>query len=153
MCLSDTELKMAVIKFPNTVAGKAGANAIPGPKYTIEGARITVFTGADVPPAEVAANPSEIVLTTRQLIQGADAIARAHALAIEAYVRGIVGVDAKAPADQIPATGNYSQIKFWRWNNQTIRRSDANVNALRVAIGLTPEQMDQIFVAGSGMAP
>lgn len=144
---------MPIIKFLNTAAGKAQAVALPDPKYIMEGARITVFTGADIPPVEATVDPASIVLTTRQLIQGADAIARAHALAIEAYIRGIVGVDAKDPADQIPATGNYSQIKFWRWHNATIRRSDANTNALRAAIGLTPAQMDQIFVAGSGMDP
>jgi len=144
---------MAITKFPNTLAGKADAQAIPDPKYIMEGARIVVFTGADIPPDSAVVDPSSIVLTTRQLIQGADAIARAHALAIEAYIRGIVGVDAKDPADQIPATGNYSQIKFWRWNNQTIRRSDANVNALRVAMGIPPAVMDSIFVAGSGMDP
>jgi len=144
---------MAIRKFDNTVAGKAQAEAIPDPKYIAYGARITVFTGGDIPPADAVVDPSSIVLTTRQLIQGADAIARAHALAIEAYIRGIVGLDAKDPADQIPATGNYSQIKFWRWNNQTIRRSDANVKALRVAMGITPAVMDQIFVAGSGMDP
>jgi len=144
---------MPIIKFPNTAAGKAQAEALPDPKYITYGARITAFTGADIPPADAVADPASIVLTTRQLIQGADAIARAHALAIESYIRGIVGVDAKDPADQIPATGNYSQIKFWRWNNQTIRRSGANVNALRAAIGIAPAVMDQIFIAGSGMDP
>jgi hypothetical protein len=145
---------MAILKFDNTVAGWTKINALPEPKYPIiNGARVTVLTGADVPTSEAVANTASIILTTRQLIQGADAIARAHALAIEAYIRGIVGLDAKDPADQIPATGNYSQIKFWRWNNQTIRRSDANVNALRVAMGITPAVMDQIFVAGSGMDP
>ena len=144
---------MPILKFPNTAAGKAEAEAVPQPRYIMEGARITVFTGADIPPADAAVDPSSIVLTTRQLIQGADAIARSHALAIEAYIRLIVGVDAKDPADQIPATGNYSQVKYWKFNNQTIRRSDANVNALRVAMGITPAVMDQIFVAGSGMDP
>ena len=144
---------MAIVKFENTAAGKAQAEALPNPKYIMFGARIIVLTGADIPPAEAVADPASIVLTTRQLIQGADAIARAHALAIEAYIRGIVGVDAKEVADQIPATGNYSQIKFWRWNNQTIRRSDANINALRAAIGITPAVMDSIFIAGSGMDP
>lgn len=145
---------MAILKFDNTVAGWTQINALPNPKYPIiSGSRVTVLTGTDIPPDAAATDPSSIVLTTRQLIQGADAIARAHALAIEAYIRGIVGVDAKDPADQIPATGNYSQIKFWRWNNQTIRRSDANVNALRVAMGVTPAVMNSIFVAGSGMDP
>lgn len=142
---------MAIQKFPNTAAGKTQAQAVPDPKYIMEGSRITVFTGADIPPADAVVDPSSIVLTTRQLIQGADAIARAHALAIEGYIRGIVGVDAKDPADQIPATGNYSQIKYWKWHNATIRRGDAQVNALRVAMGISNAVMDQIFVAGSGM--
>ena len=142
---------MPITKFPNTAAGKAQAEALPDPKYIAYGARITVSTGADIPPAEAVADPASIVLTTRQLIQGADAIARAHALAIEGYIRGIVGVDAKDPADQIPATGNYSQIKYWKWHNATIRRGDAQVNALRVAMGISNAVMDQIFVAGSGM--
>jgi len=144
---------MSIIKFPNTADGKAQAEALPDPKYITYGARITVFTGADTPPADAVADPASIVLTTRQLLQGADAIARAHALAIEAYIRGIVGVDAKDPADRIPATSNYSQIKYWKWHNAAIRRSDANVNALRAAMAITPAVMDSIFVAGSGMDP
>jgi len=144
---------MPIIKFPNTAEGKVAGEAVPQPRHIMAGSRITVLTGADIPPADAVVDPASIVLTTRQLIHGADAIARAHALAIEAYIRGIVGVDAKDPADQIPATGNYAQIKYWKWNNQTIRRSDANVNALRVAMGITPAVMDQIFVAGSGMDP
>ena len=142
---------MSILKFDNTAAGKALAEAVPQPRYIMYGARITVLTGEDVPPQEAVVDPASIVLTTRQLIQGADAIARAHALAIEAYIRGIVGLDAKDPADQIPATGNYSQIKYWKWHNQTIRRSDANVNALRVAMGISNAVLDNIFVAGSGM--
>ena len=144
---------MPIVKYENTLANKAIVEALPDPKHIMYGARITVFTGADIPTADAVADPSSIVLTTRQLIQGADAIARAHALAIEAYIRGIVGLDAKDPADQIPATGNYSQIKFWRWHNQTIRRSDANVNALRAAMGISNAVMDNIFIAGSGLDP
>jgi hypothetical protein len=146
---------MAILNFDNTPDGRTQVAAVPDPKHiwVVNSRRITVFTGGNIPTNEAVASPASIVLTTRQLIQGADAIARAHALAIEAYIRGIVGLDAKDPADQIPATGNYSQIKFWRWNNQTIRRSDANINALRAAIGITPAVMDQIFVAGSGMDP
>jgi len=142
---------MPITKFPNTAAGKAQAQAVPDPKYIMEGPRITVFTGDDIPPAEAVVDPSSIVLTTRQLIQGADAIARARAQAIEGYIRGIVGVDAKDPADQIAPTGNYSQIKYWKWHNQTIRRTDQEVNAMRVALGWNNALMDSIFVAGSGM--
>lgn len=150
---------MPIIRFQNTVAGKAQAEAIPDPKYIAYGARITVFTGEDLPPAEAAAAPSSIVLTTLQLLRGADAIGRARCLAIKAYIRGIVGVDAKDPADQIAPTGNFSQQLYWGYPNSTIRRTDANVNALRVAIqgAMTNPQsiaeMDAIFVAGSGMDP
>lgn len=144
---------MPIIKFPNTAAGKAQAEALPDPKYITYGARITAFTGADIPPAEAVADPSSIVLTTRQLMQGADAIARARLQAIEGYIRGIVGVDAKEVADQIAPTGTYAQIKFWKWDNKTIRRTDPEVNAMRVALGWNAALMDSIFVAGSGMAP
>lgn len=142
---------MAIIKFPNTVAGKAEAEALPDPKHIIYGARITVLTGADVPPPEAVVDPALIVLTTRQLMQGADAIARARLQAIEGYIRGIVGVDAKDPADQISPTGTYAQIKYWKWDNHTIRRTDHEVNAMRVALGWNNALMDSIFVAGSGM--
>ena len=144
---------MAITKFSNTVAGKAQAEAIPDPKHIAYGARITVFTGADMPPAEAVADPSSIVLTTRQLMQGADAIARARLQAIEGYIRGIVGVDAKEVADQNAPTGTYAQIKFWKWDNKTIRRTDPEVNAMRVALGWNAALMDSIFVAGSGMDP
>lgn len=142
---------MAITRFQNTVAGKAQAEAIPDPKYIVYGARITVFTGADMPPAEAVADPSSIVLTTRQLMQGADAIARARLQAIEGYIRGVVGVDAKEVADQIAPTGTYAQIKYWKWHNATIRRTDQEVNAMRVALGWNNALMDSIFVAGSGM--
>ena len=145
---------MAVLKFDNTVAGWAQINALPNPKHPIiSAARVTVLTGTDVPPDAAAADPSSIVLTTRQLIQGADAIARAHALAIDGYIRAIVGVDAKDPADQIAPTGNYAQIKFWRCHNATIRRNAPETNAMRVALGWNAALMDSIFVAGSGMDP
>jgi hypothetical protein len=150
---------MPIVKFDNTVSGKAQAEAIPDPKYIAYGTRITVFTGADVPPAEAVVDPSSIVLTTLQLLRGADAIGRARCLAIKAYIRGIVGVDAREPADQIAPTGNFSQQLYWGYHNATIRRTDANVNALRVAIqgAMTNPQsiaeMDSIFIAGSGMDP
>lgn len=144
---------MSIQKYPNTVDGKAQAQAVPDPKHIMYGARITVFTGADIPPADAVVDPASIVLTTRQLMQGADAIARARLQAIEGYIRGIVGVDAKDPADQIAPTGNYAQIKYWKWHNATIRRTDQEVNAMRVALGWNSALMDSIFIAGSGMNP
>lgn len=151
---------MAILKFDNTVAGWAQINALPDPKHSIiSGARVVVLTGADVPPEEAVIDPASIILTTRQFIQGADAIGRARLQAIESYIRNIVGVDAKDPADQILPAGNYAQIKFWKWHNATIRRTDPHINALRVAIqgartnAQSIAEMDQIFVAGSGMDP
>ena len=144
---------MAIRKYPNTIAGKAEAEAVPQPRYIMEGPRITVFTGDDIPPADAVTYPSSIVLTTRQLMQGADAIARARLKDIEGYIRGVVGVDAKDPADQIAPTGTYAQIKYWKWDNKTIRRTDQEVNAMRVALGWNAALMDSIFVAGSGMDP
>lgn len=145
---------MAILKFDNTVAGWTQINALPEPKYPIiNGARVTVLTGADVPTSEAVANTASIILTTRQLMQGADAIARARLQAIEGYIRGIVGVDAKDPADQIAPTGTYAQIKYWKWDNKTIRRTDPEVNAMRAALGWNAALMDSIFVAGSGMDP
>lgn len=150
---------MPIVKYENTLANKAIVEALPDPKHIMYGARITVFTGADIPTADAVADPSSIVLTTLQLLRGADAIGRARCLAIKAYIRGIVGVDAKDPADQIAPTGNFSQQLYWGYPNSTIRRTDANVNALRVAIqgAMTNPQsiaeMDAIFVAGSGMDP
>lgn len=41
---------MAIIVYPNTVAGKAEAEAVPQPRYITEGSCITVFTGDDIPP-------------------------------------------------------------------------------------------------------
>ncbi len=148
---------MAILKFPNTTIGKAEAEAIPQPKYVMEGSRIIVFTDSDIPPADAVIDPSSIVLTTRQLMQGADAISRAKYLAVRAYIRDIVGVDAKDPADKIAPTGTVAQQKYWGYHNATIRRSDPEVNALRVAIqgAMTNAQsiadMNNIFIAGSSM--
>lgn len=145
---------MAILKFENTIEGWAQINALPNPKHSIiTGAKVVVLTGADFPPEEAVADPSSIVLTTRQLMQGADVIARARLQAIESYIRDIVGVDAKDPANQIAPTGSYAQIKYWKWNNSTIRRTDQEVNAMRVALGWNATMMDNIFVAGSRMDP
>ena len=145
---------MAITKYTNDAAGRALVAAVPDPKHVWQdGARIWVYTGADIPTSEAVSNPAGIVLTTRQLMQGADAVARARHDAIVAYIRGIVGVDAKDPADKIEPTGTIKEQKYWRWHNSSIRRSDAIVNAMRADLGWTPAQMDQIFIAGSTMDP
>ena len=145
---------MAITKYTNDAAGRALVAAVPDPKHVWhDNARIWVFTGADLPTSESVSNPSGIVLTTRQLMQGADAVARARFLEVKAYIRGIVGVDAKDVADQIAPTGTINEQKYWGWHNSSIRRSNAIVNAMRTALGWTPAQMDQVFIAGSTMDP
>ena len=145
---------MAITKYTNDAAGRALVAAVQDPKHIWrDGARIWVYTGSDIPSSEAVSNPAGIVLTTRQLMQGADAVARARYLEVKAYIRGIVGVDAKEPADQIAPTGTVDQQKYWGWHNATIRRSDANVNAMRTSLGWTPAQMNAVFIAGSTMDP
>jgi len=145
---------MAITKYTNNAAGRALVAAASNPKHVWhDNARIWAYTGADIPTSEAVSNPAGIVLTTRQLMQGADSVARARYDAIVAYISGIVGVDAKDVADQIAPTGAVDQQKYWGWHNATIRRSDANVNAMRTAIGWTPAQMDAVFIAGSTMDP
>ncbi len=145
---------MPITKYANDAAGRALVGAVPDPKHVwIDGSRIWVYTGADIPTTEAVSNPGGIVLTTRQLMQGADSVARARYLEVKAYIRGIVGVDAKDVADQIAPTGTVDQQKYWGWHNATIRRSNANVNGMRAALGWTPAQMDAVFIAGSTMDP
>jgi len=145
---------MAITKYTNNAAGRALVAAASNPKHVWhDNARIWAYTGSDIPTSEAVSNPGGIVLTTRQLLQGADSVARARYNAIVAYIRGIVGVDAKDPADQIAPTGTINEQKYWGWHNSSIRRSDAIVNAMRAALGWTPAQMDQVFIAGSTMDP
>lgn len=145
---------MAITKYTNDVSGRALVAAVPDPKHVWkDNARIWVYTGDDVPTSEAVSAPAGIVLTTRQLMQGADAVARARFLEVKAYIRGIVGVDAKDPADQIAPTGTVNQQKYWGWHNSSIRRSDANVNAMRASLGWNSALMDQVFIAGSTMDP
>lgn len=145
---------MAITKYPNDAAGRALVASVPDPKHVWhDNARIWVFTGSDLPTSEAVSNPGGIVLTTRQLLQGADSVARARYTEVKAYIRGIVGVDAKDIADQIAPTGTINEQKYWGWHNATIRRSDANVNGMRAALGWTPALMNQVFIAGSTMDP
>jgi len=128
---------MAIQKYPNTAAGKAEAEAVPDPKYILEGPRITVFTGADIPPANAAANPSSIVLTLHQLHSGALAIGQTRLNELKALI-------ASPPT---PAIGLYLGM------SQAIARSSPKVNQARTTLGWSAALMDSIFVAGSGMDP
>ena len=131
---------MPITKFDNTAAGKAQANAIPDPKYIMEGARITVFTGADIPPAEAITDPASIILNLKQLHAGALAIGQIRLTELETYITGIL------------TTGTPAQKIFWKYSG-TIRRTDAKVNQMRLATGWSNALLDNIFVAGSGLDP
>lgn len=128
---------MPITRFPNTAAGKAQAQAIPDPKYIMEGARIIVFTGADVPPSEAVLDPSSIILTSHQLHQGALAIGQTRLNELKALI-------ASPPT---PAIGLYLD------KSNTIARNHARVNNARTTLGWTNTLMDQIFVSGSGLDP
>lgn len=131
---------MPIVKYENTLANKAIVEALPDPKYIMYGARITVFTGADVPPADAVADPASIVLNLNQLHAGALAIGQTRLNELETYITGIL------------TTGTPAQKIFWRYAN-TIRRTDAKVNQMRSATGWSNALLDSIFIAGSGMDP
>lgn len=131
---------MPIIKFPNTAAGKAQAEAVPQPRHIMEGARITVFTGADIPTEEAVADPSSIVLNLNQLHSGALVIGQTRLTELETYITGIL------------TTGTPAQKIFWKYSG-TVRRTDAKVNQMRLATGWSNALLNSIFVAGSGLDP
>lgn len=131
---------MPIIKFPNTAAGKAQAEALSDPKYIAYGPRITVFTGADIPPADAVADPSSIVLNLNQLHSGALVIGQTRLTELETYITGIL------------TTGTPAQKIFWKYSS-TVRRTDAKVNQMRLATGWSNALLNSIFVAGSGLDP
>jgi hypothetical protein len=131
---------MPIVKYENTLANKAIVEALPDPKYIMYGARIAVFTGADIPPADAVTNPSSIVLNLNQLHAGALAIGQIRLTELETYITGIL------------TTGTSAQKIFWRYSG-TIRRTGAKVNQMRLATGWSNALLDSIFVAGSGLDP
>lgn len=132
---------MAIQKFDNTIAGWAQINALPDPKYPIiNGARVTVLTGSDIPPAEAVINPASIILNLNQLHAGALAIGQTRLNELETYITGIL------------TTGTPAQKIFWRYSG-TVRRTNAKVNQMRLATGWSNALLDNIFVAGSGLDP
>ena len=131
---------MAIYKFPNTADGKAAAEAIPDPKYIIEGVKIVVFTDADIPPVDSVTDPASIVLNLNQLHTGALAIGQIRLNELEAYITDIL------------TTGTRTQKIFWKYSS-TIRRTAAKVNQMRLAVNWSNDLLDSIFIAGSGLDP
>ena len=131
---------MAIYKFPNTADGNAAAEAIPDPKYIIEGVKIVVFTDADIPPVDSVTDPASIVLNLNQLHTGALAIGQIRLNELEAYITDIL------------TTGTRTQKIFWKYSS-TIRRTSAKVNQMRLAVNWSNDLLDSIFIAGSGLDP
>ena len=69
-----------------------------------------------------------------------------------AYIRGIVGVDAKDLADQIAGTGTPAQKVMWSHCDK-FTRGMVYINQLRVGSGLTNNEMDDVFRIGVAQVP
>jgi len=135
-----------ITTFPNTVAGRAAAYAIPpvdGKKeITCTRETVTVATGVDVPdPIPAAA----ITLNTFQLYQAAFLVGGQPLLvAIEAWV-----------ADK-RANGTPVQRIYWTYG-LTYARPDPHINQLRLGIigaktnAASLAEMDAIFTTGQNL--
>jgi len=129
---------MAKLTYPNTAQGMADANAVAQPRHIIwSQARITVLTGSDMP----------AVLSRTQFLNGALAVGGQTLLnAVYAFI-----------ADQI-ANGTPAQKIYWGYSD-VFMRNEIYIRQARLAIkGAKTEQqskdeMDNIFLAGSGYEP
>ena len=137
---------MAILTFPSNPEGLAAANAVPNPKHIIiwSQARITVLTGSDMPEVPKA---TDAVLSRAQFLNGALAVGGQTLLnAVYAFI-----------ADQI-ANGTPAQKIYWSYSDVFLR-NEIYIRQARLAIkGAKTEQqskdeMDNIFLAGSGYEP
>lgn len=136
---------MARLIFPNTAQGMADANAVAQPRHIIwSQARITVLTGSDMPEVPKA---TDAVLSRTQFLNGALAVGGQTLLnAVYAFI-----------ADQI-ANGTPAQKIYWGYSD-VFMRNEIYIRQARLAIkGAKTEQqskdeMDSIFLAGSGYEP
>ena len=144
---------MTIQNFPDTSEGQASAAAVPEPKHiwiTPRG-RIVVFTGVDIPDPSIPL--ADIILSKWQLMTGILTVGGQPKLnAANAYIRGIVGVDAKDLADQIAGTGTPAQKIMWQ-HCDSFTRGMAYINQLRIGAGLTNAQMDDVFRIGVAQVP
>ncbi len=138
--------------FPNTPEGQSAADAIPEPKHIwVNGKRLVVFTGVDIP--DLSVSLVDITLSKWQLMTGILAVGGQPKLnAADAYIRGIVGVDAKDLADQIAGTGTPAQKIMWQ-HCDAFTRGMVYINQLRIGAGLTVSQMDDVFRIGVAQVP
>lgn len=144
---------MTIQTFPDTTEGQASAAAVPEPKHiwiTPRG-KIVVFTGVDIPDPSIPV--ADITLSKWQLMTGILTVGGQPKLnAANAYIRGIVGVDAKDLADQIAGTGTPAQKVMWSHCDK-FTRDMVYINQLRVGAGLTNNEMDDVFRIGVAQVP
>lgn len=144
---------MAIQQFQGTEEGLAAAAAIPSPKYVWINPRshVLVFTGDDIPDFSI--QIADITLSKWQLMTGILAVGGQPKLnAAKAYIRGIVGVDAKDVADQIDGTGTPAQKLMWQHCDK-FTRGMVYINQLRIGAGLTNTEMDDAFRIGVAQVP
>jgi hypothetical protein len=113
--------------------------------------KIIVFTGVDIPDHSIPL--AYITLSKWQLMTGILTVGGQPKLAAaNAYIRGIVGVDAKDLADQIAGTGTPAQKVMWSHCDK-FTRGMVYINQLRVGSGLTNNDMDDVFRIGVAQVP
>ena len=144
---------MTIQNFPDTSEGQASAAAVPEPKHiwiTPRG-KIVVFTGVDIPDPSI---PLDYITLSRwQLMTGILTVGGQPKLAAaNAYIRGIVGVDAKDLADQIAGTGTPAQKVMWSHCDK-FTRGMVYINQLRIGSGLSNKEMDDVFRIGVAQVP
>jgi hypothetical protein len=144
---------MTIKNFPDTPEGQAAAAAVPEPKniWITPRGKIVVFTGVDIPDTSIPI--ANITLSKWQLMTGILTVGGQVKLnAANAYIRGIVGVDAKDLADQIAGTGTPAQKVMWSHCDK-FTRGMVYINQLRVGAGLTNAEMDDVFRIGVAQVP
>ncbi|MBK8759259.1 MAG: hypothetical protein IPM03_02215, partial [Sulfuritalea sp.] len=110
-----------------------------------------VFTGVDIPDPSIPL--ADITLSKWQLMTGILTVGGQPKLnAANAYIRGIVGVDAKDLADQIAGTGTPAQKVMWSHCDK-FTRGMVYINQLRVGAGLTNNEMNDVFRIGVAQVP
>ena len=143
---------MSIQTFAATVAIET-IESIPDPKlvWITPGTRVVVFTGEDIP--DFSTPIYSITLSKWQLMTGILTVGGQTKLnAADAYIRGLVGVDAKDVADQIAGTGTPAQKIMWRHCDK-FTRGMVYINQLRVGAGLTNNEMDDVFRIGVAQVP
>ena len=144
---------MTIQTFPDTPEGQAAAAVVPEPKniWITPRGKIVVFTGVDIPDTSIPI--ANITLSKWQLMTGILTVGGQVKLnAANAYIRGIVGVDAKDLADQIAGTGTPAQKVMWSHCDK-FTRGMVYINQLRVGAGLTNNEMDDVFRIGVAQVP